>query len=159
MKYKIARQQIQSGDVLVWSGSSVFSKIIKWWTKSEYTHVGFSWKANGRLFVIESMDGKGVRIFPLSRKIPFSWIKTNVFWTDEIAELTFKHLGDKYSWMGCVRAGLGIQTKKDKRWQCAEFAAYILRKAGLKIGFNIETPAKLVDELIEKKLTMYYVEK
>ncbi len=159
MKYEDARSKIRSGDLLAWSGNSWFSKLIKWWTKSKFSHVGIAWKANGRLFVIEAMDFKGVRIFPCSKLKPFYWIKTNVKWTFPLAEEAFKLVGDDYSKWGCVRAAFGLSPRKDDNWQCAEFSAHILRKAGFSIDGKLETPAKLVHEMVSKNLTLNYITK
>lgn len=136
MKYIKARKKINSGDVLVWSGNSWFSKIIKWWTKSEYTHVGIAWKAHKRLFTIEAMDLKGIQICPLSKRLPFYWIKTNIKWNAKLSEIAFEHIGDKYSVMECIRTAAKLPCKRDRKWHCVEFVTFILEKA------NIILPSK-----------------
>lgn len=144
MKYTEARTIISSGDLLAWSGNSLFSKAIKWFTGSPYSHVGIAWKANDRLFVIESMDFIGVRIFPCSRLLPFYWAKTNACW-QLMKEEAFRLIGAKYSVIGCVKAGLGIKTRDDNYYQCAEFAQHLLSDcAKINLSETCETPAKLV---------------
>ena len=138
MIYKTARKKIKSGDILVWSGNSFFGKIIKIATRSKYTHVGIAYKLAGRLFVIEAIEGNGVRIFPASRTTPFYWIDLLDTWTKEQEERIMSHVGDPYSWFGCLKGWLGIATKKDSRWMCADFVREMLV---LEEG---STPAKIV---------------
>jgi hypothetical protein len=68
LKYEIARSQIRSGDILMCSGNSVLSTLIKSVSGSIWSHVGFIlWNREiDRVFVIESVETIGVRIVPLS---------------------------------------------------------------------------------------------
>jgi len=68
LKYEIARSQIRSGDILMCSGNSVLSTLIKGATGSIWSHVGFIlWNREiDRVFVMESVETIGVRIVPLS---------------------------------------------------------------------------------------------
>lgn len=68
LNYEEARLQIRSGDILLCSGTSDFSQIIQGFTDSIWSHVGFIlWnKEIDRLFVMESVEGIGVRMVPLS---------------------------------------------------------------------------------------------
>jgi len=74
MKYAIAKKVIQNGDVLLFGGKAVYSHIIKWWTKSDYSHAAMAvWvdlPTVGRtLCVIEAHVFKGVRLIPLDTAI------------------------------------------------------------------------------------------
>lgn len=154
MEYKEARKKIKSGHLLAWSGNTFFSNLIKFFTKSFITHVGIAWKIGGRLFVIESIEGVGVRIFPASRLTPFFWIYSTDGeenkWTDEIEETALKRVGEKYSIIGCIKALLGRPLKKDKNWQCAEFSSYILELLGYDAkGYTI--PDNLVKKMLGAK--------
>lgn len=65
--YKDARKMIRSGDILLCSGNAMFSKLIKFATKSQWSHVGFIMKEKfDRFFVYESVETKGVKHVPLS---------------------------------------------------------------------------------------------
>ena len=57
---------------------------------------------------ILEIDGVGVRIYPLSRKRPFTWVKTKVKWTKTLEKLALSHIGDKYSWVGCFKSAFGF---------------------------------------------------
>lgn len=68
LKYADARSQIRSGDILMCSGNSVVSELIKGATGSIWSHVGFiRYDAEiDRLLVYESVETIGVRMVPLS---------------------------------------------------------------------------------------------
>jgi uncharacterized protein YycO len=66
---KIFRPKIQSGDILLCSGSAWFSKMIQKSTKSVWSHVGFVIRLDSidRVMVLESVEPLGVRTVPLSK--------------------------------------------------------------------------------------------
>lgn len=68
LNYKDAREHIRSGDILLASGKVLFSKLIKFATNSQWSHVAFILKEAklDRFFVFESVETKGVRTVPLS---------------------------------------------------------------------------------------------
>ena len=69
--YDEVRSRIHDGDILLCSGKGNFSKLIKKFTKSDWSHVAFvMWsKRFDRLMVLESKESKGVRSVPLSSYI------------------------------------------------------------------------------------------
>lgn len=71
LEYTSLRQQIHSGDLLLCSGSSVFSKLIQNATQSVWSHVGFIIRLEniGRIMILESVESIGVRTVPLSSYI------------------------------------------------------------------------------------------
>ena len=75
MLYNDARQLIKNGDILACTGNELFSKAIKFFTKSKYSHVGIAFWLKTiegfdyRLFILEAVDGAGVRIYPLSEAL------------------------------------------------------------------------------------------
>lgn len=68
LHYSRARDIIKSGDILLCSGNMFFSKLIKFATKSEWSHVGFILRVDqiDRIMVMESVESIGVRAAPLS---------------------------------------------------------------------------------------------
>lgn len=161
MDYFEAKDYIESGDLLAWSGHSFFSRMIKLFTESSITHVGIAYKVNTELFVIESIEGTGVRLFPLHRRIPFFWIKPiprEYHWNSIIKETALKRIGEEYSLWGCLKALFKKSLKKDKYWQCAEFASYILSLMGYSTnGYN--TPHTLVQKMFEEDCILIKVTK
>ena len=69
--YTSIRQQIRSGDILLASGSSVFSQLIQHVTSSVWSHVAFILRLDAidRIMVLESVESIGVRTVPLSSYI------------------------------------------------------------------------------------------
>jgi hypothetical protein len=71
LTYEKARDQVRCGDILLTSGNFMFSKLIKFATRSQWSHCAFIMKqglSDGkyRLFVYESVENSGVRCIPLS---------------------------------------------------------------------------------------------
>ena len=65
--YDKFRHQIASGDLLLCSGSGMFSRMIQASTKSVWSHVGFVMRLDSidRIMVLESVEPLGVRTVPL----------------------------------------------------------------------------------------------
>lgn len=68
LHYDLARSQIRSGDILICSGNSFYSKLIRKATRSKWSHVAFILRLDviGRIMVMESVESIGVRTVPLS---------------------------------------------------------------------------------------------
>jgi len=69
VNYDNFRAQIQTGDILLCSGSGWFSKMIQGSTESVWSHVGFVMRLDAidRVMVLESVEPLGVRTVPLSK--------------------------------------------------------------------------------------------
>lgn len=69
--YQAIRKNILSGDILLCSGNSPFSTLIKKATNSVWSHVAFILRveAINRVMVLESVESVGVRTIPLSSYI------------------------------------------------------------------------------------------
>lgn len=66
--YEELRHEIKSGDILLCSGNSFFSNMIKQATNSIWSHVAFILRLDviDRIMVLESVESIGVRTVPLS---------------------------------------------------------------------------------------------
>lgn len=64
--YKHARRQLEPGDVLLWRGTGFFSSVIRWRTGSEYSHASLVDVDRGRVWIVESREGRGLQHVPLS---------------------------------------------------------------------------------------------
>jgi hypothetical protein len=66
--YDSHRHLIKSGDILMCSGTSLFSKLIQRFTKSKWSHVAFVLRMPSidRIMVLESVESMGVRAVTLS---------------------------------------------------------------------------------------------
>ncbi len=67
--YAQFRSRIASGDLLLCSGSGIFSRMIQAGTSSAWSHVGFVMRLDAidRVMVLESVEPLGVRTVPLSK--------------------------------------------------------------------------------------------
>lgn len=66
--YDTDRSQIKNGDVLMYRGGNLESRIVRWATRSNYSHAGLAAWWNNRLMVMEAV-GKGVIVTPLSNNV------------------------------------------------------------------------------------------
>lgn len=68
-RYEDVRQDLRSGDLVFCSGSYLFSGMIQRFTRSVWSHVGIVHRDDqlGRLFILESETGIGVRLVPISK--------------------------------------------------------------------------------------------
>lgn len=151
MKYHDARKRIQSGDLLAWSHERSWLaswydfqiQMVRAFTRSEYCHVGVAWTIAGRVFVLEAV-GTGVRIFPLSRLLPFYWVPMKVRWEDEVEAWALAQVGLPYSKIQAILAGLGkLRAGEDSMWQCAEYTLEVLKRAGVDLKVDA-TPTAVV---------------
>ena len=140
MNYSAARKKIKSGQLLAWGherwGSWYDLKIqaVRMWERSVYCHVGIAWWAGverDRLLVFEAVL-TGVRVFPLSRMLPFYWCPNPVNWTSEVETWALRQVGEPYSQWQAIKAGLGLLKRgEDSIWQCAELAQELLSRQGM----------------------------
>ena len=157
MKYRMIRQEIKSGDVFAFRGTSPISRFIRGWTGNSYSHVGIAWVSHGRNFILQDKEGVGIQLCTLTPLLPCDWIKTDVQWTDELEQFSFNNLGQGYSYVNAIRAGLGLTPVGNDRI-CSEFAASILQQAKvLDDSKIILTPADLVNNLLDIGKTLQIV--
>ena len=67
VSYPDIRSDIKTGDILFCSGDYIFSKLIKYFSDSMFSHVAFVFHWNERVLVFESVEDDGVRIIPISQ--------------------------------------------------------------------------------------------
>jgi hypothetical protein len=153
VNYAAIRPRVRSGDLLAWSHRGWHSwydvqvQLVRLATRSEYCHVGVAWRVGGRLLVLEAVSA-GVRLYPLSRLVPFYWLRISgpSRWTVEVERWALERVGQPYSrwqavlgWLGMLRSGA------DSRWQCAEYAQGILLRMGVEAVVGVPpTPTALV---------------
>jgi len=149
MRYADARAAIKSGDLLAFTHRSFKSwydvkvQIVRFFTQSEYSHVGVAWVIDGRVFIIESITG-GVRIHALSNLLPFWHISTNAPWKAETQRFAMSLVGKPYSQIGAVRAFLDKDPERtlDRMW-CSKLAQLVLEADGV-LGAVQQTPSAVV---------------
>jgi len=144
--------EVQSGDVLAWSSNSKVSYlklcegIIRFFTMSEFCHVGVALRINDKLYVLEAVEPE-VSLTDITDTNDFYCIPMNIMWTDGYEVLLKEHLGNTYSIMDAIRGYLGKPSTNNNRWQCAELVNDFYKKIGIDLG-NSYTPSKLIKEVM-----------
>jgi hypothetical protein len=149
MKYERLRSSIQSGDLIAFTHRawrSVYDikvQLVRFFTQSEFSHVGIAFVIDGRVFIIESITG-GVRIHSLSDLIPFWHVSTFAPWKPETQAFALSLVGKPYSQLGAIRAFLNKDPERtlDRMW-CSKLAQLVLEKDGV-IGAVQQTPSAVV---------------
>jgi hypothetical protein len=165
LPYAAIREQIQSGDILLCAGSSVFSRLIQHATNAPWSHVGFLLRLPNldRIMVFESVESIGVRAVPMSHYIrAYNGTKAGYpgrvfvarharFPAEAPALVAFSQgavdlfgaLYDKQEILGIaariVAAKMGMAPgayEEDRKFICSEYAATCFASVGLDIPFN-----------------------
>lgn len=151
MKYVDYRDSIKSGDLLAWSHRGWKSwydikvQMVRFFTQSEYSHVGTAWVYGGRIFVIESVSPY-IRIVPLSNLLPCYLIKIYAPWKYETEKFALSLVGiGGYSQWEAVKAFFRKNDNPDK-WECAEFVHELWKKDSLSLTPYKDTPSEVVLE-------------
>lgn len=152
MKYSEAREQIKTGDMLLWRNvqSSGARSVIEHWlvkhgTASPYTHIGVALVEHGRVSVMDlTTTGCAPRL--LSSDVPCDWAPAPHELSEEALTFAFSCFGKiTYSrWDAIVAAFVAFATGVEKPGQCAQYALSIWRKAGMPPS-NFATPGACAD--------------
>jgi len=127
MNYAAARGLIRSGDLLAWSHRGwrswydVKVQMVRFFTQSEYSHVGVAFVTGGRVFVLEAVQPK-VRIYPLSMLGSFYWVARN---SELDADRALSKIGCEYSQVEAMAAFFEKTLYPDK-CQCAKYATFAM---------------------------------
>jgi hypothetical protein len=130
--------------------------MVRFFTRSEYSHVGVTWVVGGRVLVIEAVTPL-VRIYPLSKLGSFYKLSDPVSWTPEVETFALSHVGQGYSQWQAVKAFFGITSDADGLAQCAELVRGIIRESGVACEVDA-TPTAIVEFMLERGATLQYIE-
>ena len=116
--YKEIRDEVRDGDILLCSATDVFSRLIRWATRSPWSHCAIAFRIEeiDRVLVLEAVEKLGVRCVPLSDFLrrtsggiePYPGdivlarhkglsAKSRARPMKKMAEFAFDRLGDKFS--------------------------------------------------------------
>jgi hypothetical protein len=130
MQYFEIRPFIKSGDLIAFRGTGLSSWFVRWYTKSNYSHVGIAWIVGERILIIESRPKhKGItidRLLSHALKDKPTLVSTDVNWNTNYEKRAFEKLGVSYSYLKDICAGLKLKLVGDGM-ECAEFASYVLQ--------------------------------
>lgn len=127
--YAALREQVRDGDLLLCSATDGFSRLIRWATKSPWSHVAMAYRLDAidRVLVLECVEKIGVRAVPLSTFLTRTSEGVHPYpgqillarhgamaaksrqkpWT-KMAAFAFERLGDRFSGAEIARIGLRI---------------------------------------------------
>jgi hypothetical protein len=147
--YSEARSNIRDGDVLMYRGRSLPSMIIRWATRSKYSHAGLAAWWNNRLIVLEAV-GRGVMVTSLSSNVRS--YHGDVEWFTCVSDMTPQQrekmigfaqaeLGKEYDRWSAIVLGLKILFQRDREKRdalrrerklfCSAYVAQVYNAAGV----------------------------
>lgn len=164
MNYNDFRPAIKTGDLLAFSHVSWetwrdwLNHAVRFYTESEFSHVGMAYVINDRVFVLEAV-AEGVRMFPLSTSLPFYHVSNPKPLTETAANYAFNKLGVKYEnrFKMLLNVFFNMELNKNGRLQCSEYFNLILR-ANDQFLTVIDTPAAIVGSAMKRWGPLTYVE-
>lgn len=161
MKYQQIRPKIRSGDLLAWGYKSwrtwrdIKIQLVRFFTQSEYSHVGTAWVAGERVFVVEAVVPL-VRIYPLSQLGDFYHLPLNAEWGANAERYALENVGMPYSELEAIQAFFKIPGS-NSTFECAELACKIAAADGIDLG-SVYTPTAVVEAALIQGATLVYVE-
>jgi len=153
---------IKSGDVLVFSKTKIdslaglFGFIVRFFTMSEFSHVGIAWVNNGEYSIVEAQIPE-VRMSPLGSKGSFYYIPMDLDLDPNELQILLDKVGEKYSMWEAIKAYFRRNKVDDDQWICVDLLQYFYNKLGIDIGDN-HTPSDIVNHLLQDKhkVLIYY---
>lgn len=157
ISYNFARDQIQDGDIIFIKGTTVISKVTRFFTKSKYTHVGIAFwvyiNRKPRLMITEAQGGTRRRMLNLSYykskemdvvRCPRPWIEYADDALDLIGEVKYSFLTAFYVGIRefLSRYNIMLPPKKFSGEICSEYVARMLGLQTTEIS-----PGKLLEVL------------
>lgn len=134
MRYLDIRDQIKTGDMLLWSAKvenfnrhDIETELVKIGTGSQWTHVGVAWEDHGRVFVMD-LTRRGCAPRPLSNDCPFWWIPAPAPLSETALQHAFSRFGEMTyvtNWQAFVGWLKQITKRDDQKGQCSNYALEI----------------------------------
>lgn len=157
LSYQEVRQQMKSGDVLLYRGEDIKSRFIRLFFKSPYTHAGIVAWWNNRLMVLEAVE-KGVIATPLSENLGRHaggvdyFVYTETLSDDKRAtmvQFAQMQLGKDYNLWALLVSGMRVVlglSLKDKNgdfrraagmYFCSQYVSDIYAQAGIDLNIDL----------------------
>ena len=166
--YEQVRDLLRTGDLVFCSGSYLFSSLIQRFTRSVWSHVGIVYRddALGRVFVLESEAGIGVRLVPVSKYLRDYHGRRRPY-KGQIVVARMDPVVDEGRLRQCISFGMDEQTRpydngeilriawrilfrrtrpaRDRKYICSELVHECYRRAGirLRVGDGYVSPQDL----------------
>lgn len=143
VKYASCREAVKDGDVLLFVGKGIISRLIRW-ISGRYSHSGIAAWWGTRLMVLEAI-ATGVVAVPLSRCVQ-GYPVVDLYTTDmeldrdRVVDMAREELGKSYAYWGLfrylkrfwlkLRGGADPQGAPDK-FVCSQYVSYAYRFGGI----------------------------
>ena len=146
-RYEDVRQDLRSGDLVFCSGSYLFSGMIQRFTRSVWSHVGIVHRDDqlGRLFILESETGIGVRLVPISKYLRDYHGRRRPY-RGQIVIGRVEPAPDEVQARQAVSFGMDLLTKPYDNFEILRIAARIAFRVGRRTQDRKFICSELVDE-------------
>lgn len=147
LAYDGLRDVLRSGDLVFCSGSYVFSGFIQKFTGSVWSHVGIIYRdeALGRVFILESETGIGVRLVPLSKYLRDYHGRRRPYRGQVVIGRLEPGLQPEQA-QRAVSYGMDLLTRPYDNWEIIRIAMRILFRVGRRTRDRKYICSELVDE-------------
>jgi len=151
LDYPQVREQLRTGDLIFCSGTYLFSRIIQWFTRSVWSHVGIVYRDDSlqRIFVLESETAIGVRLVPLSKYLR-DYHGRNKPYRGRIVIGRIRPQPDPGSLKQAISFGMDELTRPYDNWEICRIAMRILFRRGRKVRDRKYICSELVYEAFRK---------
>jgi hypothetical protein len=155
-KYDKLRNEIKTGDVIIFNGDGYISGIIRWADGAYYSHTGIAYWVDDRLFIIDAWTN-GVELVPMSRRMKiykdFCLVRKNKFKKIEMEVAIGNSLNrverdEVYGYWGLLRRLVKLKLKLDAKWinkkrrpVCSDIARDFLNDLGCICYLNVKLPS------------------
>ncbi len=132
----------QSGDVLLYSGKTLVDDVIREVTMSDFNHVAVVMPDCQSM--VEALPG-GVRVAPITEMGETGvWhVQTGLEWSPAASAFVKSVIGEPYSYLNDLLAGLGYPPATEKAWNCAQLGGKILSILGVAMPKLSDTPQEI----------------
>lgn len=150
LPYDRVREELRSGDLLFCSGSYLFSGLIQRLTGSVWSHVGVVYRdeALGRVFLLESETGIGVRLVPLSKYLLDYHGRRRPYRGQIVVGRVTPTLGQEQV-RQAVSYGMDLLTRPYDNGEILRIAMRILFRRGRRVRDRKYICSELVDECFQ----------
>lgn len=134
------------GDIVLFQGDTIVDDIIRLGTRSTWNHVA-TIMPSGEM--VQALP-QGVIVAPVASRGPYWLVQTGTTWSSAASALVKATVGEPYSYLNDLLAGLGLPPATTKAWECAQLAAALLRAMGWKLASDCDTPQKIAMACAER---------
>lgn len=145
--YAQARGGIRDGDVLLFRARGPVAAVIRWATRSEFSHAALAvWvrpdptdPTRDRLMLVESREGSGCRMIPLSDAVAGGAARISLFvprvdaYRPAVVGAALDRLGQPYGWRSILRDAFGRLPLLSLVWRRRQYSTDDLEDAGVRV--------------------------